>query len=85
VNLELQAPQAEWWELEKQYKAIWQYGMKDKATGAITALPIEEAKQKVLQRNMRSSTRPDAAKAFEESGLRYSDASSGRVLTVRKR
>jgi len=85
VNLELKAPQAEWWELEKQYKELWSKGMVDKATGAVTALPIEEAKKKLLERNVKARSGADAEKLFADSKLRFSDASSGRVATDRKR
>ena len=85
VNLELKAPQSEWWELEKQYKELWEKGRVDKATGAVTALPIEEAKKKVLERNLKARTGADAEKAYADSKLRFSDASSGRVATDRKR
>jgi len=85
VNLELKAPQAEWWELEKQNKELWEKGMVDKATGAITALPIEEAKKKLIERNVKAKSGADAEKLFAESKLRFSDASSGRVATDRKR
>ena len=85
VNLELKAPQAEWWELQKQNKELWEKGRVDKATGAITALPIEEAKRKLLERNVKAKSGADAEKLFAESKLRFSDASSGRVATDRKR
>lgn len=85
VNLELRAPQSEWWELQKEYKEVWEKGMKDKATGAVTALPIEEAKAKVLERNLKARSGPEAEKLFADSKLRFSDASSGRVATDRRR
>lgn len=85
VNMELGAPQAEWWELEKQYKEVWAKGMVDKATGAVTALPIEEAKKKLLERNVKAKAGADAEKLYAESKLRFSDASSGRAATDRKR
>ena len=85
VNLELRAPQAEWWELQKQYKEVWDKGMVDKATGAVTALPIDEAKKLVLERNLKARSGPEAAKLFADSKLRISDASAGRVATDRRR
>ena len=85
VNLELRAPQAEWWVLREEYAEIWKNGMKDKATGAVSALPIDQAKAKLLERNVKAATDPAAAKAYEDANLRYSDASSGRVLTDRTR
>lgn len=85
VNLELKAPQSEWWELEKQYKEIWEKGVVDKTTGAVTALPIKDAKRMVLERNLKARSGPEAERLFAESKLRFSDASSGRVATDRKR
>jgi len=85
VSLELTAPQSEWMELEKQYRQIWEKGMVDKATGAVSALPIDEAKRKVLERNLKARSGPDAEKAYVDSKLRFSDASSGRVATDRRR
>jgi len=85
VNLELNAPQSEWWELEKQYKEIWEKGMKDPSTGAVSAMPIEQAKQAFLSQQIKARTGPEAEKLYEESKLRFSDASSGRAATDRKR
>lgn len=85
VNLELKAPQAEWWELEKQYKEIWKNGVKDEKTGAVSALPIEMAKAKLLEKNVKAKTGPDAEKLFADSKLRVTDASAGRVAADRKR
>jgi hypothetical protein len=85
VNLELTAPQSEWWELEKQYKEVWAKGVVDKTTGAVTALPIDRAKEIMLGRNLPAKAGPDAEKVYTESKLRYSEASSGRVATDRKR
>lgn len=84
INLELKGPQSEWWELEKQYKEVWEKGMKD-ANGGVSALPIEEAKTRFLGRNVKARSGPEAEKAVMDSKLRYSDASSGRVATDRRR
>lgn len=85
VSLELTAPQSEWRELEKQYTEIWEKGMKDPATGTISAMPIEKAKEAFLSQQIKARSGPEAAKLFEESKLRFSDASSGRSATDRKR
>jgi hypothetical protein len=85
VNLELGAPQAEWWELEKQYKEVWKKGIKDEKTGAVSALPIETAKAKLLERNLKAKSGPEADKLFADSKLRITDASAGRVAADRKR
>lgn len=85
VNLELKAPQAEWWELEKQYKELWKNGVKDEKTGAVSALPIEDAKAKLLERKVKAKSGSDVDKLYEESKLRITDASAGRVAADRKR
>ena len=85
VNLELTAPQSEWWELEKQYKQIWKDGMKDPSTGAVSALPIDKAKEAFLSQPIKARSGPEAEKLLEDSKLRFSDASSGRAATDRKR
>lgn len=85
VNLELKAPQAEWWELEKQYKDIWKNGVKDEKTGAVSALPIEAAKAKLLEKNVKAKSGADVEKLFADSKLRITDASAGRVAADRKR
>ena len=85
VNLELRAPQSEYWELEKQWKKEWAEGMKDSKTGAVMSMPIEKAKEIVLAQGLKSKTGPEAEKLFTESKLRFSDASAGRVATDRKR
>lgn len=85
VNLELSAPQSEWWELKKQYEQVWKQGMKDPSTGAVSALPIDKAKEAFLEQQVKAKNDPEAQKLFEESKLRFSDASSGRAATDRKR
>src|SRR5829696_6520591 len=37
INLELKAPQSEYWELHKQWIQTWEHGQKDPATGAVTS------------------------------------------------
>ena len=85
VNLELNAPQSEWWELKKQYEQVWKQGMKDPSTGAVSALPIDQAKEAFLSQQVKARTSPEAQKLYEESKLRFSDASSGRTATDRSR
>ena len=85
VNMELGAPQAEWRELHKQYLDVWEHGKVDKATGAVTALPIGQAKEIFLAKPIKAKSGADAEKLFAESKLRFSDASAGRVATDRKR
>ena len=85
VNLELNAPQSEWWELKKQYEQVWKQGMKDPSTGAVSALPIDQAKEAFLSQQVKARNNPEAQRLYEESKLRFSDASSGRTATDRRR
>jgi len=79
INLELGAPQAEYWELKKQWDDMVENGVKHPETGTVIALPIEEAKTKLLEQNLKSSTAPGAEHLAEQSRRYYTDASSGRV------
>jgi hypothetical protein len=59
--------------------------MKDPSTGAVSALPIEQAKEAFLSQQVKARTGTEAQRAYEESKLRFSDASSGRTATDRRR
>lgn len=85
INLELRAPQAEYWELKKQWEAVWKEGHKDAKTGTVIAMPIDEAKSLVLQRGLKARSGPEADAASHESMMILSDASSGRVASLKRR
>ena len=85
VNLELKAPQAEYWELRKQWADIWEHGEKDEKTGTVISMPIEEAKNKIVEQKLKSKTGDEAEKAFKASRMYMSDASSGRLATEKRR
>lgn len=79
VNLELKAPQAEWWELEKQWAELIEKGQKDEKTGAVIALPIEDAKAKFLEQGVKAKSGPEAEEFLRASRTTVSDASAGRL------
>ena len=85
VNLELRAPQAEYWELKKQWQDVWEHGRKDPTTGAVTALPIEVSIEKFLEKSVKAKSGPEAEKAAAASKMYYSDASSGRRASDKRR
>ena len=85
VNLELLTPQAEYRELKSQWDRLWKYGRKDKATGLVTILPIDEAKSKVLQQGLKAKADDAAMKIVAESNEIVSDASSGRLAGATRR
>lgn len=85
VNMELGAPQAEYWELKRQWKELWEKGHKDARTGTVTVMPIKEAKERFLSQNAKARSGPDADKAFKQSRMFVSDSSSGRMASETRR
>lgn len=80
INLQLREPQAEYRELEKQWKDIWENGEKDEKTGTVIALPIEEAKKKLLESGTLKVKEDEGTKAaMKESTSTVTSASAGRV------
>ena len=86
IKLELKAPQAEYWELEKQYKELWEKGEKDEKTGTVISLPIEEAKKKMLaDTSIKKVSDEEGKKALEEAGSIVSSSSAGRLASEKVR
>jgi hypothetical protein len=85
VNLELRAPQSEYWELEKQWKEIWAHGQKDPHTGVQTSMSIKEAKEKLLSQQVKARSGPEAEQEALRSKMYYTDASSGRKAAEKRR
>lgn len=85
VNLELMAPQAEYWELQKQWKELVEHGEKDPHTHAVTALGIKEAKEKFLGGEIKARSGADAEQSALRSKMYYSEASSGRIASEKRR
>ncbi|CAN5430662.1 hypothetical protein BH10ACI3_BH10ACI3_05280 [soil metagenome] len=85
VNLELQMPQAEFRELRKQWDHNLEFGIKDEKTGVVTMMPIDMAKEKVLEQNLKAKSGVDAASFYANSSSYISDSSAGRVASERRR
>lgn len=85
VNFELQAPQSEYWELEKRWKKIEEEGQRDPQTGAVVTLPIEEAKEKLLQQNVKAKSGEAAQKEFDDSRKFISYSSAGRLASDKRK
>jgi hypothetical protein len=85
VNLELMAPQAEYRELKREWDDIREHGMQDKSSGATVAMPIEQAKEKLLEENVKARSGGDADHLYDESRKFISDSSSGRKATATRR
>jgi hypothetical protein len=85
INLELKAPQSEYWELIKQWDRIRAEGMKDPKTGTVVAMPIEQAKELLLQKGVKAKSGPDAERALQGSRMYVSESSAGRVADLKRR
>ncbi len=85
VNLELRAPQSEYWELERQWEEQWANGQKDAKTGTIVSLGIEEAKRKFLEQNVKTRQGEQSQKSLDESQRIVSYSSAGRTATDKRR
>jgi len=84
VNLELTYPQSEYRVLRDEWDKELEKGQKDPATGSYSVLPIDQAKEKVLEGNPKVKAGSDAA-ILEQSRMYITDASSGRVLGEKRR
>ena len=85
VNLELQAPAAEYNELKKQWEDTWIHGRKDEKTGTMSMMPIDTAKEKFLAANPKAKTGPEAEEVLKNSRSYVTDASSGRLAAEKRR
>jgi hypothetical protein len=85
INLELTPPQSEFIELRKIWEEKLSMGETDPATGTVITLPIEEAKQKLLEAPPKSLAGPEAQKEFDDSRMSFSGSSAGRVASEKRR
>ena len=85
INMELGAPQAEYRELDKQWRQMWEHGIRDEKTATTTVMPIEEAKAKLVSQNVKAKTGPEAEKVLTNSQTNVSDSSSGRMASEKRR
>lgn len=85
VNLELTAPQSEYWVLKKEWADRLANGSKDKATGTVVSLPIEQAKERLLEENVKAKAGEQAESDFQNSRKMISDSSAGRMASETRR
>lgn len=85
INLELKDPQAEYRELKKQWEAVLKNGQKDEKTGTVVSMPIDTAKEMVLHQGLKAKSGPEAEKSAHDAGMIISDASSGRMASLKRR
>jgi len=85
VNLELMQPGAEYTELHKEWIQMWEHGVRDEKTGVTSMLPIDQAKEKFLEQNVKARSDDASKSELMDSRMYFSDASSGRVASLRRR
>ncbi len=85
VNMELKAPQSEYREMERQWEKLWAEGQKDAKTGTVITMPIDEAKRKFLEENMKTPSGEQVEKLMDESRSIVSQSSAGRTATDKRR
>ncbi len=85
VRMELNAPQAEYRELRKQWDLIIRDGQKDPKTGTIVTMPIAAAKERLLEQNVKAKSGAGAEKILLDSRRVVSDSSAGRLASEIRR
>jgi hypothetical protein len=85
MNLELGSPQAEYVEVKRQWDEMIKNGVRDPKSGVTSMLPIEEAKKRVLEQNLKARSDEASIKELESSRMFYTDSSSGRVASEKRR
>jgi len=85
VNLELMAPASEYQEFRRAWDLKIEKGLTDPATGAVIAMPLDVAKEKLLEENIKAKTGSDAENALATSRMFISDSSAGRLASEKRR
>lgn len=83
-SLELQAPQAEYRVLQEEWSKELKDGVKDPQTGAMTALPIEQAMKQVIQQGLPARAATEKQKSYEQMMEIPAYSSSGRTMEKRR-
>ena len=84
VNMELSAPQSEYWELRRQWDLQLKEGQKDPKTGTVVTMPVDQAKEKYLQQQAAGAAQP-TDEVLQKSRLIVSDSSAGRAASEKRR
>jgi hypothetical protein len=85
VNLELSTPGSEYNVLRNDWEQMWKNGVRDPKTGVTSMLPIDQAKEKLLEQNVKARNDDASRQEWDKSRLYFSDASSGRVASEKRR
>lgn len=77
ISLELKPPQSEWRELKRIWDEELAKGQIDSRTGAVITLPIEKAKEKVVEEGLIKAKQDQRSKEEYENSKRIISYSSG--------
>ncbi|MGB7068134.1 MAG: hypothetical protein WBD22_01445 [Pyrinomonadaceae bacterium] len=80
THMELAQPQAEFRELRRQWDDQIKNGEKDPITGTVVSMPVEEAKERLLQQTIKTKTGAMDARSIIKV---VSDSSAGRLSSER--
>ena len=83
-NLELMAPHSEYQELQKIWAEEWSKGQIDPKTGTQITMPVPEAKELLLQQNLKVKAGADP-NFLDQSRLFITDGSAGRMAAAKHR
>ena len=85
VNLELLKPSSEYHEVRSEWDQLIEKGQIDLKTGTIIMMPIDLAKEKLLEENVKAKSGPEAENALMNSRMFISDSSAGRLASEKRR
>ena len=85
LNLELLPPSAEYHEVRREWDRLLEKGQIDPNTGTVIMMPIDVAKEKLLEENIKAKSGPDVEHALINSRTYVSDSSAGRLASERRR
>jgi hypothetical protein len=85
VNLELAQPGVEWKVVHDQWDQMSKNGVRDPKTGVTSMLPIDQAKEKFLEQNVKARNDDASRQEWNQSRMFYTDASSGRIAAEKRR
>lgn len=85
VNLELRPPASEYHEVRREWDQIIAIGQVDPKTGTSIKMPIDVAKEKLLEENVKAKTGADAENFLINSRMFISDSSAGRLASEKRR
>lgn len=85
ISFERREPQAEWNELQKEYEEIWEKGETGADGKTVIAMPIDEAKAKLLKDGGVKAAGAEGEKSLSEARSFISGASAGRRASEKLR